>query len=243
MSKTPNNKHISTGPISHAAAAIAIATLFFIGDHALAQPVVIPPGLSGGDSYRLVFVTSTTRDALSGNIVDYNNFVNDTANAVPELFDLGTTFRVIGSTVGLNARDNVDFGGPNDVPIYALDGSRVANDNDDMFDASLEHPIDVDENGNAVGDEFVFTGTFTDGTFSGVQSFGAGPTTLVGSSASVTGEYLFTSIDDSEVPNRFYGLSAVLTVPEPTCGAWFLVGALLWTARRRGDASTEVRAG
>ncbi len=59
-----------------------------------------------GDFYRLAFVTSTTRDAVPTDIADYNAFVTATAEAVPELLALGTTWSVIGSTASVDARDN-----------------------------------------------------------------------------------------------------------------------------------------
>ena len=36
---------------------------------------LIPTGINAGDSFRLIFVTSTTRNAQSSNIADYNTFV------------------------------------------------------------------------------------------------------------------------------------------------------------------------
>jgi hypothetical protein len=51
---------------------------------AISVPITLPSGLNPGDQYRLAFVTSSTRDALSTNIADYNNFVDalgDTAIA------------------------------------------------------------------------------------------------------------------------------------------------------------------
>ena len=45
--------------------------------------LTVPPGLKPGDKYRLVFVTSATRDAKSENIGDYNTFVSGVAAAAP----------------------------------------------------------------------------------------------------------------------------------------------------------------
>lgn len=56
-----------------------------------AVPIPVPTGLAPGDNYRLAFVTSTTRDATSSAIADYNDFVTAAALAVPELAALGTT--------------------------------------------------------------------------------------------------------------------------------------------------------
>ena len=40
-----------------------------------------PPGVAPGDPFRLIFVTSTNRDATSSNIDDYNRFVIDAAGS------------------------------------------------------------------------------------------------------------------------------------------------------------------
>jgi hypothetical protein len=66
----------------------------------------IPPGLSPGDQYHLIFLTSGTRDATSSNIADYDAFVTDQANLSPVLAALGTTWRALGSTGTANAIDN-----------------------------------------------------------------------------------------------------------------------------------------
>ena len=49
---------------------------------AAATLVTQPPGLLAGDKYRLIFVTSGRRDALSTSIGDYNSFVSSAAAAV-----------------------------------------------------------------------------------------------------------------------------------------------------------------
>ena len=65
-------------PILGLVSGIALVTL---GTASAVQAaiVTVPTGLNPGDQYRLVFVTSGTRDATSTNIADYNTFV---ANAV-----------------------------------------------------------------------------------------------------------------------------------------------------------------
>ena len=54
----------------------------------------VPTGLNIGDQYRLVFVTSTTRDAASTDISVYNTFVNDLAAAA----GLGTIAETVEGT-------------------------------------------------------------------------------------------------------------------------------------------------
>jgi hypothetical protein len=108
---------------------VIAATALLLGatGDGLAQPTTVPSGLSPGDKYRLAFVTSTTRDATSSDIADYNAFVTAVANTVPALTELGTTWTAIGSTAAVDARDNTNTnpGNAEGVPIYLLDGTLL----------------------------------------------------------------------------------------------------------------------
>jgi len=119
---------------------VALATLV-TASAAQAALVVVPPGLNPGDQYRLVFVTDGTRDATSTNINDYNNFVTNqvTGSALATQlttagFNLGTiTWKAIGSTSATSAKVNTGTDGSQpDVPIYLIDGNKVANNNADQ---------------------------------------------------------------------------------------------------------------
>ena len=59
---------------------------------AIADPIVVPPGLAPGSQYRPVFVTATYYTHPSSNIADDNNIVNTEAYSVPALALLGTTW-------------------------------------------------------------------------------------------------------------------------------------------------------
>lgn len=81
-------------------------------------------------------MTSTTRDALSTNISDYNAFVTAAALSVPELAALSTAWHVIGATAAVDARDNTSTNPGVDgvgVPIYLLNGTLLATDNNDCW--------------------------------------------------------------------------------------------------------------
>ena len=77
----------------------SVALVFVVswGTNAFAAIVTKPPNLVDGDRYRLVFVTSGTRNALSANIADYNSFVTQQANLEPELAALNTIWKAIGA--------------------------------------------------------------------------------------------------------------------------------------------------
>jgi hypothetical protein len=128
-------------------------------------------------SYRIAFVTSSTRDASSAVIGDYNAFVTTAAGNVTLTIPSGTTWNCIGSTATVSARVNTGTtltdGGATDVPIYTTTGLRIATGNADLWDGHIENPISFD-NGtpialNTGGDSTheTWTGTNIDGSSRG----------------------------------------------------------------------------
>ena len=134
---------------------------------------LVPSGLTAGSSFRLLLLTSTTRDATSSDIADYNTFVQASA-AAGHLFiqPYESHFNALGSTENTDARDNTATTYTDDdkgVPIYWLDGDKVADDYEDFYDASWDSGNVRNESGSLVsvpdGDSlFVWTGSNDDGT-------------------------------------------------------------------------------
>ncbi len=147
-------------------AIIALASLLLAAPNSLAAPITTPGDLLPGEQYRLAFVSSTTRDATSSLISDYDTHVLNAANAVTELAALGTTWQVIGSTSSVDAivHTGTDVGPGSTVPIYSLIGTRLADDGLDLWDSELDNALNVDENGIMVGSVFPWTGSCSDGT-------------------------------------------------------------------------------
>jgi hypothetical protein len=50
-----------------------------------AAAIVVPPGLKPGDTYRLIFVTNGTVEALSPELAYYNSFISNEVLATPAL--------------------------------------------------------------------------------------------------------------------------------------------------------------
>ena len=98
---------------------------------------LIPPGLGPGDKFRLLFVTATNRQARSSDIEDYNGFVQAAAAANSDLATYSSTFRVVGSTQGVDARINTAAADAN-VPVYWLNGLRVATGHWDFYGNTLD---------------------------------------------------------------------------------------------------------
>ena len=222
--------------------ALAAAACLLVQSAAQGAIITQPTGLSPGDQYRLVFLTSTARDATSTDIADYNTFVTGVATAVPQLDDLGTTWTAIASTAAVDARDNTSTTTAG-VPIYGLDDLRVAADNTDLWDGSLENRIWTTENGS-IAPGVVWTGTQTDGfEFAG---------SALGELAARNGVSVATDtnwVDSGDLSNDLslpmYAISGILiaeaveAVPEPSTWALGMSGlAAMAGALRRRRLST-----
>ena len=113
-----------------------------------------PDGLAAGDTFRLLFATSTTRDGTSTDIADYNSFVQTaTAAGHTDIRAYSDGFTVVGSTAAVNARDNTGTTYTDDdqgLPIYWLGGNQVADDYADFYDGDWDDEANSkDESGNA----------------------------------------------------------------------------------------------
>ncbi len=169
--------------------------------------------LKAGDSFRLLFVTSDTRDAHSREIDDYNRFVQNAA-ARNELFNgFSSRFRVLGSTYFVDAIDNASTRGTG-VPIYWVQGARVAGSYTDFYDGSWASKAGTDEAGRRLEHSTdIWTGTESNGTRSGQ---GLGSRTLYAIYADLGRHSPFGDTGTStSYKNHFYALSPVLKVAEP----------------------------
>ena len=135
---------------------------------------LVPTGLVLGDTFRLLFLSSTTRDASANGIGAYNTFVQERAAAGHTAIQpYSAGFRVVGCTSNHDAPVNTrtryttsDTG----VPIYWLNGAKAADDYADFYDGSWdEEAADKNESGTDGPDtsqqgNYPFTGCDHDGT-------------------------------------------------------------------------------
>ena len=133
-----------------------------------------PSGVSAGDSFRLLFVTSTSRTASSENIGEYNTYVQGRAAAGhSSIRSFSSQFRVVGSTPTVHARNNTSTtytSSDKGVPIYWLSGDKVADDYEDFYDGSWDNKSGKGktESGTAYNNFFrIWTGSNNNGTASG----------------------------------------------------------------------------
>ncbi len=186
---------------------------------------IIPDGLSDGDQFRLLFLTSTTSDALSSEIDDYNSFAQTAAAAgVAGIQAFAGEFRAVVSTADTDARDNTWTTGEG-VPIYWLSGARLAGDYADFYDGSWDDETGAtDETGSPrgiAGDaDSPWTGSNHDGaeevSIQGSHGLGgdASTGTVVGQlNAEVSGDGpLDADLKPRSETRPLYGLSPVLVV-------------------------------
>lgn len=204
--------------------------------------VVTPPGLLGGDQFRYAFVTSTFTDATSDEITTYNGVVQDAADNSVQVAALGLTWSAIASTSSIDARDNTNTNPNTDgdgVPIFLLNGVMIADGNNDLWDGSLNAPLNLTEFGATLiggGPEFnsVWTGTDTGGAatagpLGSTETFGAS----FGEYSAADAGWVLTEFDTTLFQTSLYAISEIVTVPEPTSLLLVVVGGLLLAGRRR----------
>ena len=199
-----------------------------------ARSPMIPSGLAAGDQFRLLFLTSTKRDATSSDIADYNSFVQTAAAAgLPEIQPYSSGFRAVASTAAVDARDNTattHTSSDRGVPIYWLGGTKVVDDYEDFYDGTWddeENP--TDESGEVYTDldplTAVWTGSGDDGTacLNGTCALGTsrpagagiGATSIPSGSGAGTvspNPILRSSSISIDRSERFYAISQVFVV-------------------------------
>ena len=192
---------------------------------------LLPTGISTGDQFRLIFLTSSNRNATSATIGDYNTFVQGAANSGhTDIRAYSSGFTVVGCTASVDARDNTgttytstDTG----VPIYWLNGLQVADDYEDFYDGSWDAESNSQDK-NELGTNgpnttqsanYPYTGCDHDGTeaFTGSNSRALGHSSDVrvgrpGSSGSGHGPIGSSFKTDPDNERPMYGLSAVFEV-------------------------------
>lgn len=233
------SKKIVSGLVGLVAASLLSSTI-------QAAPITVPTGLNPGDTYRLVFVTSTMRPATTSNLNGYNAFVTAAANLSPDLVALGTTWTAIVSTIDGDARDNTNTNPFTDgigTAIYTLSNQLVAQDNSDLWDGSLQSRIDTDESGNPIFSPSIWTGTNQDGTGAIGNYLGFGGQPQIGTAAASASQWVNFGTADRNTFLQFYALSAELVVHSqiPETGTWalFALGLVgLKLARRKRPVST-----
>ena len=117
---------------------------------------LMPTGLGAGDQFRLIFISSTRRDAVPTDIADYNTFIQGLAAAGhTDIQPYSAGFAVVGCTADTDATHNTGTTGTG-VPIYWLNGNtnspKVADDYANFYDGDWDEKRqnrNRDESGNS----------------------------------------------------------------------------------------------
>ena len=210
---------------------------------AWADLITTPTDLSPGDEYRLAFVTSGSR-LPSDFIEDYNAFVDGYGDLI-----LPGDWKAIASTyhsddIQMSARDNTGTQGEAMIPIYNMIGERVADGYGDLWDGSIQAPIQYNENGEKEITP-VLTGTYYTGTIWSAQYYTNFGYTfneyyLNDKWINFADRYTHSDFwdDDGDTGGpKMYGMSEVLVVaetvvPEPGTGLLLLLGLTAIAARK-----------
>ena len=236
----PDSSETGDGPLSSGTNAADSSTLPLYGLSGVFTVVAPPPpevpadwslvpsGLVVGDEFRLLFVSSTGRDASSESIDTYNTWIQSLAAAGhADIQDYSSTFTVVGSTAAVDARDNTQTtytSSDKGVPIYWLNGNNVADDYEDFYDGDWDDEANPKtEAGTASSDTTIWTGCDEDGTEA--IHIGGTASRALGTFSVAFGDLDHATLGPVGHPNNIggnalskpvYGLSAVFRVaPAP----------------------------
>ena len=183
---------------------------------------LVPSGVGAGEEFRLLWVTSESRDASATDIGTYDGFVRGSLarSGLAALKPYGGFARVLGSTASVNARDHTGTtftsgGADEGVPIYWLSGAKVADHNEDIYDGTWAAQAHTDvrkDDGSNTGipnNLVVWTGTASTGAAAGSRELGTARPQV---GTFFSGNRLAGSDQLQGTSSRFYALSPVFKV-------------------------------
>ena len=214
-----------------------------------------PEGVATGETFRVLIVTSTTRDAMSGDIAVYDAHVRSAlaSRGHADIRDYGPLFKALVATKGgAHPRSHTDTDPDDDgdgVEIWWLNGPKAADDYGDFYDGSWDHsnPTRTETGASktfkppekANPDEMVWTGTEDDGTRDSRRHLGTDDL-LQGTRASAVGSPYTGEVwrlGNSSAPINqdlgLYGLSGVFYI-EPPDAPYATVAAITSTPANSG---------
>ena len=213
----------------------------------------IPPGWSlkpdavgAGETFRLMFVSSTTRNATSTDIADYNTHVQEAAAAGhADIREFADEFAVIGSTATVNVRLNtLTRAEDTDAPIYwvstSATRSAVADGYADFWDGTgmwgdVGAQTEMGAPTNLPSNNPANTGSLLDGTTS--QFVLGGYVNFVQSWIVNSTGALQTSATTPTDEYRLLGLSPIFRVAGDS-GPTVAFGSSAYTAEEGGASAT-----
>ena len=125
-----------------------------------------PESLGEGDLFRLLFASSRTSENIYNNLSYYDQAVRNAAgNGHEAIVPYASEVKAVMSTISTNARDTTKTSALDTaIPIYWLNGAKVADDYGDFWDGCWDSNEPRDENGDSVQENTrVWTATKSNG--------------------------------------------------------------------------------
>ena len=213
IGNTFNTEFLGISPVFVVSAADAEVTV-------PANWALTPTGLNPGDKFRLLFQTSTRRDATPTDIAVYDTYVQNLAAAGHTAIQrYSSQFKVVGSTASVDARDHTSTTGTGH-PIYWLNGPRVAANYAGFWSYNWENWGTSDrrtEDGTQGDNDWHWTGTDEDGTKHSNPLGNTGTNVRRGQfSTGASSRNPISHWDTDKTENHsFYAISPVFVVPTP----------------------------
>ena len=202
---------------AHKILAMGFLALGILTQNAAAISISTPAGLNPGDKFYVVFVTTGT-STNTADVATYDAFVA-AEGASLEYFGQTLTWQSVVTTASVTAisRFNPTSG------IYLIDGTKIADNGSDLWDGSIDNPINLTPEGFTLGGERVWTGTNSAGA--GSNYMGAART-YYGVTDATNSTWVAGPLNAPRGNSyRIYASSNELTaVPEPSVTA-LLIGA------------------
>ena len=191
-----------------------------------------PSALGEDDEFRLIFISSQRRNATSSSISTYNSWIqSQAASGHADIRTYRSGFRAVVCTNDDDARDNTGMTGTG-VPVYWLDGNKVADNYADFYDGSWSNDNDnQDSTEDGINDldlslteNWPWTGCTNNGTeeFADAdqtisRALGEDPVRLGRPAATEDGNNPLTSsnTEPNDSNHPMYGISAVFKVDAP----------------------------
>ena len=207
-------------------------TLFPLEEEVAADLGLVPAGVRNGDRFRLLFISHTTTTAESAQGASFDDSIFEALGNSMHMWaffresdasGVDTTHRALVSTPGVDARVRTDTtftAGDKGVPIYWLNGSKVADDYEDFYDGSWDDVTSLRNSRGAVVSVTAqpWTGSANDGTelFAGTVSLALGRTRVgiagLGSTTTGHGPLSGGDIAATGMLRPLFGLSHVYVV-------------------------------
>lgn len=188
--------------------------------------LVVPAGLNAGDTYHVIFVTSTRTDATSTDISSYDTFVQNVANAADIGSSIGVDWLALGSTATVAAIDHLSpLFTDTSAPIYNQNGDLVANNFAQLWSGTLDASVGYSEAGVYISD-YVWTGSTSSGTAASGATLGLANPKLGVSSYTNSG-WLDVATTPNNTSHRLYAVSEQLVVVPLPAAIWLFGFGLL----------------